>query len=380
MSEENVKIEEDIEKEEDSEDIKKEKDEKLKNEETETKMTAESDKKNKQIKNLISVAILLAGLLIGSLFVDVAQIVRGNGYSQKNLDKSDIFEAEGKTWVAYNEPAVGIKVISDDKCDKCDPSEVLVWFRRMIPTVSAQKIDYNSHQGKQLISQFNIKTLPAFIFDQDINKTDFYIQAKKLFKPKNNEFILDAQKLGLPAGKYLQLPQIKKDDATLGKADSKVKVIIFSDFQCPYCKLFYTTLRDMMKTYQDKVLFVFKELPLDSIHPQASNAALASECALEQNKFWQYADNLYAKQSKWSSATGTTQFKKYAQTLGLNTHQFNQCLDSKKYQGKIDADKKEASDFSISGTPAIFVNDQFKNGVISKDQLKKAIDEQLNKK
>lgn len=363
MSEENVKMKEDVEKEKD-----------------EAKITAELNRKNKQIKNLISVAILLAGLFAGSLFVDVAQIVQGSGYSQKNLNKSDIFEAGGKTWVAYNEPAVGIKVISDDKCDKCDPSEVLVWFRRMIPTISAQKIDYNSRQGKQLISQFNIKTLPAFIFDQDVDKTDLYIQAKKLFKPKNNEFMLDAQKLGLPAGKYLQLPQIKKDDATFGKADSKVKVIIFSDFQCPYCKLFYTNMRDVMKTYQDKVLFVFKELPLDNIHSQASNAALASECALEQNKFWQYADNLYAKQSKWSSTTGTAQFKKYAQTLGLNTSQFNQCLDSKKYQSKIDADKKEASDFSISGTPAIFINDQFKDGVISKDQLKKDIDGQLNKK
>ena len=336
-------------------------------------------KKNNQVKNLISLVILLTGLFVGSLFVDVAQIVQGNGYSKKNLNKSDIFEADGKTWVAYNEPAVGVKVISDDQCKKCDPSEVLVWLRRILPTVSTQKISYDSDQGKHLISQFNLKTLPAFIFDKDANKTELFSQAKVLFKPQDNNYVFDTQKLGVPVGKYLQLPKISKNDATFGKSDAKVKVIVFSDFQCPYSKLFYSSLRDAMKTYKDKVYFGYKELPLTNIHPQSLNASLSAECALEQGKFWPYADKLYASQSQWEKTKGTASFKNYAKGLKLDTKKFNQCLDSKKYQSSIDADIKEADDFGISGTPAIFVNDQFKNGVVSKDDFKKTIDEQLKK-
>ena len=359
--------------------IKEEIQEKEKIEVSQEELKKENNyKKTQQTKNLISLVILLAGLLVGSLFVDVAQIIQGGGYSQKNLHKSDIFEADGKTWVAYSEPAVGIKVIDDDKCAKCDPSEILVWLRRVLPTISAEKINYKSKEGKKLIQQFGIKTLPAFIFNQKVNKTDLYTQAKVLFKDKNNQYIFDIQKLGVPIGKYLQVPKIKDKDAIFGKAEAKVKVIIFGDFQSPYSKLSYDSLRKVMKTYQDKVFFDYKELP-SSVRPQSLNAALAAECALEQNKFWLYADNLYTKQSQWDNVKGTVKFKQYARDLKLKTNQFNQCLDSKKYQDKIDADKKEALDFEISTTPAIFINNQFENGVVSEKQLKEDIEKQLKK-
>ena len=131
-----------------------------------------------------------------------------------------------------------------------------------------------------------------------------------------------------------------------------------------------------MKTYKDQVLFDFKEFPL-SIHPQANDAALASQCALAQGKFWEYADKLYTTQSDWTNTNDMADFKTYAQGLGLNTVQFNQCLDSKKSQSKIDADMKEASDLGLSGTPSIFINDTFESGVVSADQLKSDIDTQL---
>jgi protein-disulfide isomerase len=337
-----------------------------------------SKKMDKKIKNLVAISILLFGLFLGSLFVDVSQLIRGSGYSQKNLSKSDIFEANGRTWVAYSEPAVPVTVISDDQCEKCRPDEVLVWLRQVMPTVSSEKVSYVSNQGKELISQFQIKTLPAFIFDQNVNKTELFTQAKELFEPNSGSYVLNIQALGLPAGKYLALPEVNPGDAVLGNTDAKVKVIIFSDFECPYCKLFYTVLRDTMKNYQDKVLFAFKEFPLD-IHPEAVSASLAAQCALEQNKFWEYADILYAKQSEWGNAKNIVKFKDYARVLKLNAPQFNECLDSKKYQDKIDADKNEAGNFSITGTPTIFINDQVESGAITTDQLKTDIEAALSK-
>ncbi|MFA6383263.1 MAG: thioredoxin domain-containing protein [Parcubacteria group bacterium] len=334
---------------------------------------------DKKIKNLISAVILLIGLFIGSLFVDVAQLMRGDGFSQKNLNQSEIFEAGGKTWVAYGEPMVEVKVLSDDTCgDKCDPSEALVWMRRVIPTISARKIDYNSSEAMDLINKFGIKTLPAFVFDSAVAKTDFYSQAQVLFDQKDNQYALKTDELGLTPGKYLATPQINDGDAVMGRADSNVKVVVYSDFQCPYCKLFWSTLRDTIKQYEGEVLFGYKELPL-SIHPQANDAALAAQCALEQNKFWEYGDKLFGDQDDWTNIADTQKFKEYAKTLGLNTVQFNQCLDSKKYQNKIDNSVSEATGFGVSGTPATFINSQFKNGVTSADDLKTAIEEELAK-
>jgi protein-disulfide isomerase len=334
---------------------------------------------DKKMKNLYSAVILLAGLFIGSLFVDVAQLVRGDGFSQRNLNQSEIFEAGGKTWVAYNEPMVDVSVITDDTCgDKCDPSEALVWLRRVSPTINARKIDFSSDEAKALIEKFSIKTLPAFVFSDALKNTDFYAQAQVIFDQKDNQFLLKTDELGLAPGKYLATPEIKEGDATFGQADSNVKVVVYSDFQCPYCKLFWSTLRDTMKQYANTVLFDYKELPL-SIHAQANSAALAGQCALDQNKFWEYGDKLFASQDEWSGTTDNQKFKDYAKGLGLDTAKFNDCLDNKKHQDVLDADTAEATSFGISGTPAIFINSQFKNGVTSADDLKAAIEEELKK-
>ena len=345
----------------------------------EEKMEPEEKKsQNKKIQNMVSAIILLSGLFIGSLFVDVAQFIKGNGFSVKNLSKSDIFEANSKTWVAYSEPAVVAQIINDDDCEKCDVSEAVVWLRRVLPTVSTEKIAYDSTQGKKLIDKYQIKTLPAFIFDADISKTDFYSQAQVLFEQKDANYVLKTQELGLPAGKYLSLPQINEGDSISGPVDAKVKVVIFSDYQCPYCKLLFKSLRDTMVQYKDTVVFDYKHLPLD-FHPQANNSALAATCAQEQGKFWEYSDKLYASQAEWSNTKDTVKFKDYARTLGLKTTDFDKCLDDKKYQSKIDADKAEAGNFGISGTPALFINDDFQTGALSTDQIKTSIEAQLNK-
>jgi protein-disulfide isomerase len=333
----------------------------------------------KKMKNLVSATILLAGLFVGSLFVDVSQLVKGGGYSMKNLNKSDIFEAGGKTWVAYDEPAVGAKVINDDACEKCDVSEAIVWLRRVLPTVSTEKVAYDSAEGKTLIEKFGIKTLPAFIFDGSIANTEFYVQAKVLFSEKEGSQVLNTQELGLPAGKYLATPEAKEGDAIFGKEDSEAKVFIFSDYQCPYCKVFYSSLRDIMKEYGDRVAFNYKHLPLDEIHPQATNASLAAACAQEQGKFWEYSDKLYTSQTEWSATKDVAKFKQYAVALGLKSVDFNKCLDDKKYTEKIETDKQEGADFGITGTPAIFVGDQFSSGAISVDDLKGQIESLLNK-
>ncbi|OGI14122.1 MAG: hypothetical protein A3E38_02170 [Candidatus Moranbacteria bacterium RIFCSPHIGHO2_12_FULL_54_9] len=338
--------------------------------------TGEADKQ--MLKNLMALIIVLSGLFIGSLFVDFVQLATGKGFSGNAVHTYDLLTAGGKTWVAYQEPKVSVQVITEKGCSECDPSEALVWLRRVIPTIEAAPIESDSELGQNLIERFQIASLPAFIFSPSVADTDFYTQASSLFDIEGNGYFFDMGKIGLPVGKYLHLPTISDNDITMGPKDAPVKIVEFSDFQCPYCKAFQADLNKALKDYPGKILFVYKHLPL-SFHPQAENAALAASCANEQGKFQAYADNLFAKQDEWSKSVGTQKFKDYSWRFGLNGREFAKCLDTKKYQDKVDADKAEAESFSISGTPGTFVNGTFLPGAVGIDALKQAIDAELVK-
>lgn len=333
---------------------------------------------DKKIKNLVSAIIILAGLFIGSVFVDVAQMVRGGGFSQRALSKADVFSNNGKTWVSYTDPIVKVKVINDDTCEKCDPSQALVWLKRIVPTMLTEKIDVTTEIGKTAADDLGVKYVPAFIFSKEIEDTEFFAQAQTLFEKKDDGYILNTVELGLPAGKFLESPKVGENDIKVGKEDAKVTIFEFSDFQCPYCKNLNATLKKVLAEYKEDVRLVFKNFPL-SFHAQANNAAMAAECANEQGKFEAYGNKLFDSQADWGQTKDTQKFKTYAQQLGLNSIQFNKCMDDKKYEDNIKQDIEEAKGFGISGTPALFIGNEFKNGAVSYDEIKAVIDQALEK-
>lgn len=338
----------------------------------------QADAKDKKIKNLISLAILLGGLLIGSIFVDVVQLVRGGGFSQRVLSKTDVFALDGKTWVAYEEPIVKVQVLNDEQCEECKVDDALLGLRRIVPTIMTEKVDINSEAGKKLAEKTGVKTLPAFIFSKDVEKTDLFAQGQQYFDKKDDGYVLKSAEVGLPVGKYIEAPTAKEGDIQIGNKDSKVSMILFSDFQCPYCKKYHEeVVSKILKDYGDKINFVFKQFPL-SFHSQAGTAALAVACANEQGKFTQYGDKLFATQEAWGKLKdANATFKTYAAQTGLSTQQFNKCLDDKKYQDQIDRNTEEAKNFGVSGTPSTFINDQFQNGQVTYDSLKEKIEELL---
>ena len=151
----------------------------------ETSLSTE-ESKDKKIKNLISAVILISGLFVGSLFVDVLQMLRGGGFSQKALSSADVFASAGKTWVAYSEPIVKIRVITDDSCEKCKPDEVLIGLKQVMPTLLNEKIDINSAEGKDIAQKNGVKTLPAFVFSKDIEKIEFFSKAEPFLEKKDD--------------------------------------------------------------------------------------------------------------------------------------------------------------------------------------------------
>lgn len=144
------------------------------------------------------------------------------------------------------------------------------------------------------------------------------------------------------------------DDPQMGDKNAKVTIIEFSDFQCPFCGRFFAqTLPQLKSEYVDtgKVLLVYRDFPLDSIHPQATPAAVAAQCANEQGKFWEYHDKIFENQQSLSDAS----YKSWAAELGLNTNQFNQCYDSDKYLSEVTKDFQDGSNAGVSGTPTFYI-------------------------
>lgn len=167
--------------------------------------------------------------------------------------------------------------------------------------------------------------------------------------------------------------KISEQDQMIGNPNAKITVVEFSDFQCPFCERFHPTAERVLDEYGDKVRWVFKHFPLDSIHPNARPAAMASECAGEQGKFWEFADELFTNQS----LLGDSYYRELAGTLGLNTGKFNECLDSNKYADKVNNDYQAGVAAGVRGTPASFINGQMINGAQPYEVVKAAIDSLL---
>jgi protein-disulfide isomerase len=160
-----------------------------------------------------------------------------------------------------------------------------------------------------------------------------------------------------------------------GPAQAPIEMIEFSDFQCPYCLRADPTVQQVLSTYGDRIRFVYRHYPLPN-HPNARPAAEAAACADEQDKFWQYHDRLFANPTKLSDPD----LKQHASELGLNTGQFNGCVDSHKLKAKVDGDLKAGEEAGVNGTPAFFINGRMISGAQPFEAFKKIIDEELASK
>lgn len=156
------------------------------------------------------------------------------------------------------------------------------------------------------------------------------------------------------------------DSPVMGSPSAPVTMIEFADFQCPFCSRFFSqTLPEIEKNYIDsgKVRFVYKNMPLQNLHPNARAAALAAECANEQGKFWEYHNKLFENQTSWARLAGTDAaktFKQYASDLGLDANSFKSCLDSGKYADKVNKDYKDGTNYGVTGTPTFFIGNDKK--------------------
>ncbi len=176
-----------------------------------------------------------------------------------------------------------------------------------------------------------------------------------------------------PPSQY-QKVSIRPDDPVRGAKDAKLTVVLFSDFQCPYCGRVEPTLKQLLEAYPNDVRIVWKHQPLP-MHPNAVPAALAAEAAREQGKFWEMHDKLFADQRALAPDT----YERYAKELGLDLKRFKASIEAKKGQDRITADSQLGSSVGASGTPTLFFNCRQFVGARPWEQMKAVADEELAK-
>jgi protein-disulfide isomerase len=174
----------------------------------------------------------------------------------------------------------------------------------------------------------------------------------------------------IPEQPAVQASTINISQVITGNRTSKVVVVEFSDFQCPFCAEAAPVVEELRQEYGQRVEFLFKHFAL---HKNSEKAAEASECARDQGKFWEYHDLLFANQD----SLDLDSLKSRASEIGLDRQMFDKCLDSGEKYALVRADYQQAVQLGIPGTPTFFVNDKVIQGVSSATDFEKVIDYEL---
>ena len=150
----------------------------------------------------------------------------------------------------------------------------------------------------------------------------------------------------------MPLPPADADDHVAGPPDAPLELIMYGDFQCPYCSAAQSIVRRVRKRLDGRLRFVFRHLPLHEVHPDAQRAAEAAEAAAAQGSFWEMHDALYANGGQLAPAD----LEALAQGLGLDVERFRAELIDGAYTARVERDAAAARAAGIAATPAFIVN------------------------
>lgn len=172
----------------------------------------------------------------------------------------------------------------------------------------------------------------------------------------------------------LRLPVSLENVRSEGPEDAAVTVVEFADFQCPYCKRAQATLAELREQYKDRVRWVFKDLPLPDIHPEAVRAAMAARCADQQKKFWPFQARLFELELFTDE-----NYEQVAKEVGVNAKKLMECLDEGSVEEEVFREATEARSFGVQATPLFLINGIQITGARPIDEFRAVIDQELER-
>jgi protein-disulfide isomerase len=239
--------------------------------------------------------------------------------------------------------------------------------RRVKPVTEAEIITFFQENQSQMQGRGLAAMIPAIRNYLEQQQRTLAYQA----------FVAELRRSGPAISLVMDAPryqvEVGADDPALGPANAPVTLVEFSDFQCPFCLRLAPTIKQLRQQYGDRIRIVWKDFPLTQIHPEAFKASEAAHCARDQGKFWEYHDVLFGNQQ----ALQPQSLKQYAADLGLNATTFATCLDTSKYNDRVQQQMGVGNGLGINSTPATFVNGRLVMGAQPLEVFTSIIDEEL---
>lgn len=207
------------------------------------------------------------------------------------------------------------------------------------------------------------------------------VQQKLLFTADGQRFILGTV-YDLKQNPFrAELSKLTTDSLpSLGTPGAPVLMVLFTDFECPYCREEAKTLRaNLIQTYPQEVRLYLKDYPLVSMHPWAKQAAIAGRCVFQQNPaaFWQYHDWIFEQQPQITPENLNNKVMEFAQGKQIDTLQLKRCMDTRATEAEVDKSIKEAQNLQVDSTPTLFINGRRISSNLTWAQLKSLIDNEV---
>ena len=286
-----------------------------------------------------------------------------------------IFEVNGITYVAYDHPLVTARILFDSTCESefCNLDNLKEQIlTNLTPAINFQKIDVTTGEGLLLAEQAGVKAVPSFIFTQDVKRIGNFEFIEDFFVERSGLLVLKT-----PPGKFITTPH-NETAHVKGAKNPKVIITEFSSFTCAFCKEFNDVLTSLMNSYGDVLQIRYVHFnrggtDQDLIH--------ISECAAEQDKFWEMHDRLFENQGIFINEDGEFNFELIAEIaleLDLDETSFAKCInDEKRFASKLQKMQKVAADYGIQAAPSFFINEFFNEGNLEERAMRDLIDGEL---
>lgn len=238
---------------------------------------------------------------------------------------------------------------------------IIGWF---MPVHAATNIRDSANQDRNL----TLTSLESEVLQIIRNHPEVILESLQVYQEEQQELQEQARQA--------LFQQLKTDPQTVigaspatGAVDRNIVLLEFSDFQCPYCRKAYKTLKQFKTTHPDEVTLVYKHLPLPAIHPEAMEAAKAAWAAGQQGKFWSYHDALFSHQDELGEAF----YVDVAKSLNLDLPKFNQDRSAGEASDAIQHDIEMAKTLGIQGTPFFMMNGEVFAGAVPLSVLEGAL-------
>ena len=236
-----------------------------------------------------------------------------------------------------------------------------------LPEVSDEELQYVYNQNRQQIGR-PLEEIATDLRRQIANQKmarNIELEGNRLLREADWDLTVPAYRVAIET----------EGHATLGPDSAPVELVVFSCFECPFCRRFDASINRLREdeALASQVRLVFRHFPLRNMHPMAQKAHEASVCAEDQGKFWEYHDALWADDN--ISLDGLEQ---HARLVGLDTEEFAQCLNSGSSYERVQTDLEAALALGQTGTPAVFVNGRYIGGAVSFEQLTAEVEREIN--